>query len=327
MSLFGMQASRANLYLGFKIGISILCFFVIWKWVDLSYLAKMLKGIALLPFLIAILFNLIHKTLNAYKIGLLFPSPRPPLMDLIAVNFIAVFFRAFLPGGVGGELARWSYLGQESGSKSRAMAVILLDRITGLWAQIFLALLALLAWLWMSKSSQAIWIAGPVALTLLLGSLWAGLWGYRSLATGLDHLRAWYRRKRRLPIELNENIGQALSDLLASRSRFWQIVSLSLISQILVVATFLLIDRSIEGKIEWIQAPLLLFCYSIVLLLPVTVGTWGLSEGTLGLLYYYAGAGGSMGVVISLALRLMDLPAVFLGWIFFLRHRNRSSPT
>jgi glycosyltransferase 2 family protein len=323
MNNFTEWKTRRVMSLMVKILISLVCCVAIWKWIELEKLGRDLKGILSLPFAMAVFLNLGHKVLNAVKIRLLFPAPRPALRKLIAVNFITVFFTAFLPGGVGGEIARWTYLTKESQSKSFALAVILLDRTTALWSQIFLAVMA---WLWISDEIISLWVGAPVALIVIMGSLWAGLWGYRGLATTLGKIGDWYARKRGNSPGGFEDIGQALVELLATRRRFWMIVGLSLSSQLVVVTTFLFIDRSVGGHMPVPQAMLLLFCYTLVLLLPVTLGNWGLSEGTLAILYHYAGSQGATGVLISLLLRLMDLPAALVGWVLFLNHRTQKPP-
>ncbi|MDQ3001024.1 MAG: flippase-like domain-containing protein [Fibrobacterota bacterium] len=304
-----------------KILLSLACLAAVWRWIDPAGLGEQIKGLAPLTFALAVALSLFHKVLNTVKVRLLFPPPRPDFLKILKVNFITVFFNSFLPGGIGGEIARWTYLGRESRSKSLALAVILLDRITGLWAQIFLAAAA---WLWVSRDRITLWAAGPAIVTVLLGSLWAGLWGYQGLTAGLSRLGGWYARRRGDPDEAPEDISKALADLLASRSRFLRVAGLSLTSQVLVVAIFLLVDRSVGGDLGMAQGMLFLFCYTLVLLLPVTIGSWGLSEGALGIMYHYSGAQGATGVVIALLLRIMDLPAAFLGWILFLRYRSRN---
>jgi SAM-dependent methyltransferase len=73
--------------------------------------------------------------------------------------------------------------------------------------------------------------------------------------------------------------------------------------------------------LAWDQALVVLFLFTVATLLPITLGNWGLSEGTLGLLYKYGGAGGETGVMVSLLFRLMAVPAALLGWTFFLFRR------
>jgi uncharacterized membrane protein YbhN (UPF0104 family) len=314
-----------------KLLLSVACLSAIYRWIDPADLARKSKAIAIPPFLMAIALNLLMQVLNAAKIRLLFPPPRPPLHGLVASNFIAVFFSTFIPGGIGGEVARWGYMTRESGSGSRALAAILLDRITGLWAQI---LLALSAWLWLSRNGVALWVAAPAALLIVAATLWACLWGYRGVALAMQRFGAWYVRRKNGAggkggkgekggaDAAPEDIAQALAGLLADRGRFARVAGLSVVNLFIVLAIFLLIDRSIGGDLDWAQAALVLICYTAILMLPVTLGNWGLSEGTLGILYHYAGSQSGTGVLISLLLRAMNLPAAAVGWYYFLMRRK-----
>jgi uncharacterized protein (TIRG00374 family) len=308
-----------NYKLGLKFLISAACLAALGRWIDWGDLAGRSAGIAWLPVAAAMLLNIAMQILNAIKIRMLFPPPRPALKGLAAVNFIAVFFSTFLPGGVGGEVARWAYMGRESGSKGRALAAILLDRVTGFWSQI---LLALTAWMWLGRKTLALWVAGPAALFILAASLWAGLWGYRILIKAVGAAVAWYARKRGAEQAMPQGLGEALAELLSARSLFLKVSALSVLFQLLVVTVFLLLDRSIGGHLGVMQAILFLFCFTLIQFLPLTLGNWGLSEGVFGILYHYAGAQGETGVLIALLMRVMMVPAAFAGWILFLARRR-----
>ena len=65
---------------------------------DPNKLSKDLHALSAFYFAIAVFLNLGLKVLNAAKIWFLFPAPRPVFYKIVAVNFITVFFTAFLPG-------------------------------------------------------------------------------------------------------------------------------------------------------------------------------------------------------------------------------------
>ncbi len=309
--------------LALKIAGSLACLAALCWWIDPSDLVAQLRHAAPLPFAAAVILNLVIQMLNAVKLRALFPPPRPPLRGLIEVNFIAVFFASFIPGGVGGEVARWAYLGKESGSPERALAAVLLDRLTGLWAQI---LLALAAWVWIGRSGLGLWVALAAAAAVLVVSIGLGSWGYRWFTGLVARAAAWYARRKGGGAAAPQDIGAALSDLMARRSRFAKVAALSVCNHLLVITTFVLLDRTAGGGISWAQATLYIFCYTFVILLPISVGNWGLSEGALGLMYRYSGSQTATGVLISLLMRAMALPAVALGWWFFLARRDRRPP-
>jgi hypothetical protein len=299
-----------------KILVSAAVLAALFHWIDIADLHARLRGISFLPFCAAIAINLGMQVLNALKLFLLFPPPRPPLAGIVRVNLITVFVSTFIPGGVGGELARWGFLSAASGSRDRAFAAVLLDRITGLWAQI---LLSMLAWMWLSRGTVGLWAALPLAGTVLSAGVWASLWGYRRFIQGMRLLGAWYARRKGGCALVPDHLDEALADLLADRGRFLRVAALSVGNHLLVGAIFLLIDRSIGGSLGLAQALIFLFWYALILVLPVTLGTWGLSEGTLGVLYHYAGSQSAVGVLISLLIRVMNIPVMALGLWFFLR--------
>lgn len=307
--------------------VSAACLFALWFWIEPLEMASRLRDARWAPFAAAALLNLLIQTLNAVKLRAVFPPPRPEVPELAKVNFIAVFFSSFIPGGMGGELARWAYLSRATGSAGRALAAVLLDRITGLWTQV---VLALAAWVWIGRGGMSLWAALGAALAALLASVWAGAWGYRRFAAVVSRLGAWYARRRGAKegreAELPGDIGEALAELMAERRRFLRVAALSLVNHGLVITVFVLLDRTVGGGIGWAEAALFIFCYTFVVLLPVSLGNWGVSEGVLGILYRYAGSEAGTGVLISLLMRAAMLPGVALGWWFFLARRGRALP-
>ncbi|HKP97766.1 MAG TPA: lysylphosphatidylglycerol synthase transmembrane domain-containing protein [Fibrobacteria bacterium] len=312
---------KARLRLCAKVLVSAACLAAVGHWVDPAVIAAKLRGIAWPPFLAAVAIHVVLQWVNALKVHLLFPPPRPALKTMVAVNFITVFFGTFIPGGIGGELARWAYLTRESGSKDRTLATILLDRITGLWTQV---MLVLAAWIWMDRHALALWAAIPIALGILAGSLWAGIRGYRGCIRAAQKLGDWYARRTGRSAPVPESVIEAMEGLLASRRRFAKVAALALAFHGLVILDFLLLNRSIGGGVDWATAVLFLFGYTVILLAPVSVGNLGFSEGTLGVLYHLAGSDSGTGVLISLLLRAMAVPSALLGWILFLVRKRGS---
>ncbi len=321
----GLSVMKPNQIFLLKVIVSAACLAALFAWMDPAALIARLRRVSLAPLAAAALVNLILQGLNAAKLRLLLPPPasRPAsphgFFALARVNFIAAFFTAFLPGGIGGEVARWTYLRRVSGTPESALAGVLLDRLTGLWAQI---LLGLLAWIWLGRSGPALWTAVPMAALVLAASLWVGAFGYRWFARLAAKGIAWYARRAGSE-HIPTDIGAALADLVSQRGRLARVAALSLVNHGFVILAFLLVDLSAGGSADWAQAVLYVFFFTLFTLLPVAVGNWGLSEGTLGILYHVSGAHGETGVLISLLLRAMSLPTVCVGWWFFLAGRGK----
>jgi glycosyltransferase 2 family protein len=304
---------------GLKILISAAFLIAVYLWIEPADLAARIRKVALLPVACAFALNLAHHILNAAKIRMLLPHPRPPLSGLVGVNFITAFFGFFIPGSLASEVARWAYLSKAAGSRSHALAAVLLDRVTGLWAQI---LFSLAAWIWIGRGGMTLWFAIPIVAGILLVSLWAGAWGYRWFTRMVQIAGAWYARRSGNADAVPEGIGEALAELLAERGRFARVAAMSLLNLGFVVLIFLCIDRAVGGNLGAAQITLFLFLYTFIVLLPITVGNWGLSEGTLGVMYHYAGSQTETGVLISLLLRAVNLPIVAMGWYCFLTRKE-----
>lgn len=309
---------KPRLRLFAKIAVSAACLAAVFTRIDTADLSLRLRGIAWLPFLVATLINVALQYVHSFKMRVLFPPPRPRFRSLVELNFMTVFFAAFLPGGVGGDVARWAILTRESGSRDRALAAILLDRITGLWTQI---IMALAAWIWMGRHTLTPWAAVPLSLGILGASLGAGMWGYRGIIRTAQTAGAWFARRTGKPEPVPEGVAEALKALMASRSRFPKVAALSLCFQGFVVVDFLLLNRAIGAHLDWTIAVMFLFFYTLILMAPISLGNLGFSEGTLGALYHLAGSSGGTGVAISLLLRAMAAPAAAAGWALFLARK------
>lgn len=298
-----------------KTALSLALLAAVFAWVDPIGLLARLRHVDAGLLGLAMALNFVLLALNAAKLRLLFPPPRPSLAGALGANLLGAFFATFLPGG-GGEVARWASLGRDGVSRGRALAAILMDRITGLWIQVAMALAA---WIAIGRGNASLGIAIPAAFLLLAATLGAGLYGYRGAVALARRAADWYARRRGRPAGPAEDLGDALADLLSAPGRLLAVLAVSGLHQALVLGVFLLLDRALGGDLGPGQAILYLFLHTVILLLPVTLGSWGLSEGTLGLLYRYGGSHGETGVLLSLLIRAMALPAALAGGILFLR--------
>lgn len=303
----------------FSLALSLALLAAVFAWIDPAGLLDRLRHVDTGLLALAMALNFVLLALNAAKVRLLFPAPRPRFASTLDVNLMGAFFATFLPGG-GGEVARWAYLARDGGSRGRALAALLMDRITGLWAQVAMAIAA---WVALSRGTAYPATALPAGLLVFAMSLWAGLRGYR-VAVGLARrVGTWQARRRGLPASAAGDLGDALEELLAARGRLLAVAALTLVYQALVLCVFLLLDSALGGDLGWAHAILYLFCHTVVLLVPVAFGNWGVSEGALGLLYRYGGGAGAgeAGVLLSLLIRAMALPAALVGGLLFLRRQ------
>ena len=117
---------------------------------------------------------------------------RPPLLELIRLYFVAIFYNTYLPGGVGGDVVRGVITRKsfgEAGATS-AVTVVLVERVLGL-----AALLAIVA--------SVLLVAPPAGLDHILGYAVIGILGAAVAVLGVAGARRvaeWFPIERLRPL-------------------------------------------------------------------------------------------------------------------------------
>ena len=218
-----------------------------------------------------------------------------PFSIAVREYYLAMFLNQVIPGGVVGDVSRaWRHaraqalLGSASGPAVRA---VILERASG---QVVMAMVALL--------SVASWPLG-------LGVTW--WWGMLAVGAVVSGFWYWVR-------DLNDT---------SLVGRFWRDARLALFaglafplqfaSSVLVVATYL-ITYVLAARAIGVETPLLVLAplvapVLLTMLIPVTVGGWGLREGAAALLWGVAGLAVVDGVSISVAYGILVLLSTLPG--------------
>ena len=218
-----------------------------------------------------------------------------PFSIAVREYYLAMFLNQVIPGGVVGDVSRaWRHaraqalLGSASGP---AVSAVILERASG---QVVMAMVALL--------SVASWPLG-------LGVTW--WWGMLAVGAVVSGFWYWVR-------DLNDT---------SLVGRFWRDARLALFaglafplqfaSSVLVVATYL-ITYVLAARAIGVETPLLVLAplvapVLLTMLIPVTVGGWGLREGAAALLWGVAGLAAVDGVSISVAYGILVLLSTLPG--------------
>ncbi len=307
----------------FKIIISILCFTAIYHWVDFQKLSEKFRNLFWLPFSIAILLNLFFLLFNAIKTRYLFSDPRPTLINVIKVNFITVFFRSFLPGGIGGEFARWAYMSQNLNTKNESLNVILVERTTGIITQIIFGVFASFWILYFNPSNDSALLYKVLIFLVLISVLFGACLRLNK------RIFIWLQKREHSKFLWIKNIASIINDVTntlievaKSPQKLFNIVFLCLLNQISNIGIFILIDRSLGGDLSWTYASLFLTGFTLISALPISFGNWGVSEGALGILYQFSGSQTETGIMFSLLIRIMNLVPAIIGWFYFLSFKS-----
>ncbi len=243
-----------------------------------------------------------------------------PVLELY---WVGLFFNNFLPGNLGGDLVKvWDLRRQERDTLASATAT-LADRLTGLSALAFLALLA-------SIPLRLDPDLSGIATGVMLGS---GLFLLGAILFLMDPVATVLRRlAQRLHLLSDEGLrGRLLERLRALRTRKRLLLGLfafSLMVQILRVGVHWLVCLALVGAATpafnefFLAVPPLAFA----LTLPVTVGGLGLREGLAIPLFRPLGLVGEVPVTLQfVAYLLMLLVSLFGGLIFLARRRRQPS--
>lgn len=201
-----------------------------------------------------------------------------PFVRLVQAYSLGMFLNFVLPTGVGGDFVRAVTIQRETKSGARGVAATLLDRFAGLFT------LALLAF-----AASLLLVAGdhdPLFENILLMTGFAAL-GFCILAVVLFSRRVlgWFAPLARF---LGE--GRLLATARGLREAFLeyrlaprpvaQVVVLSLVVQFQRILVHALCAKALGLSIEFAWFLLFVPIVSLVSILPISVGGWGLREGT-----------------------------------------------
>lgn len=140
-----MVKNRLFLVLRFSISFGLLVLLVWIMRKDAKEVLNILKNSNKVLFLLAVTINLLLSIVVAYRLKLLMKGQKVLLSikDAVCLTFIGYFFNNFLPTAIGGDIAKAYYASKQTNNKVASYAAVLTDRIFGLMATMFIALIGL----------------------------------------------------------------------------------------------------------------------------------------------------------------------------------------
>jgi uncharacterized membrane protein YbhN (UPF0104 family) len=230
---------------------------------------------------------------------------------------IGAFMTNFLPSQVGGDVAR-VWIVSEAGTRTRAAATVVVDRVNGILC------LLIVAWVELAVDSDPVPRSLILALTAASGAaIVAGAIGYAVVRGSRRVVRVLPGRFHGLAREAKD----ATSACLASRV-LWPTIAYGLAFQAMVCVSTWLIALSISLDVPFATLIVVLPITVLVGILPVSIGGLGLREASFVVLLGQAGVSATDAAVFSLlcgvAFALASSPAVFL---IFWRGNRPGAPT
>jgi len=238
-----------------------------------------------------------------------------PLSVLNRYYFIAVFFNNFLPSSIGGDGFRIYKTATDMSSKARAVIAVLVERVSGLWALLFLGFLGGLLAGNTSLSGLAffrtvLWLIGAgLILSFFLAIVFFVMSDhYRERTAGPEWLRTlfrWIHDYRRHP-------GKTL-----------QVVLISFIFQAYALLWMLLLARAVGGNITIFQLAVAMMISNLAAMLPISLNGLGLMDGSFIYIASLMGMEYEHGVMMMLIMRVFLVFLSLIGAYFYIRLKKR----
>ena len=213
--------------------------------------------------------------LSSYRWQLFLTAKRiqVSLPRLFSFYMIGMFLNNFMPGAVGGDLAKSYYLYRETGTGKDAVASVFLERFTGLLGLSVLSVVALVIG-WQRLHSPLV-LAAVGGTALFLGAVVLLLW-WGPLARLLDQLLG-----KLLPPRFGRRLRQAYAALGSYREHRGPLVAAVVLSvgiQGLYALFYTLVSQELGTPIELQYFILFLPLVTLVTMVPVSIGGLGIRE-------------------------------------------------
>ena len=281
-------------------------------------LASSLKGFSLLPFVGAMLFQLVAVFLTAFRWRLLMlvQGIAVDRASVVRLTFLGEFFNNFLPGALGGDAVKAYYVMRHTGSKGATLISIFANRFVGL---ILLCIVSatMLTGLLLTGRSGSIDLKQPIFAIFVIAAgigvvLLLSLNERLNNSIKLRRLIGWLPFSRQL-----EMVLMSLHRYRKTGSLLPTVIIYSLFIVVAYVLSVMCVGLSLGIKLAWYHYFLYLPLIAIMTVVPVTPGGVGVLEE---LFLYFFSAAGDPSKILAMALlyRLLLLLCGLPGTVIFL---------
>lgn len=247
-----------------------------------------------------------------------------PLGNLLSYTFVGLFFGNFLPTNVGGDLVRGYDLARDTRLPAEAAISVLVDRMVGLIAFVFVAVVMALLVVY-SAGQAALW-----EVVLLAVIAFMGLCGGFALMLS-DRLRAQVRRLFDTTLlsslaPLYDRLSAALSAYRRSYGPLAQAFFISILVLSIGSVVNYLIALALGGGISILHIFLFTPLITFVLLIPISIGGIGLNQSAYVFFFNLVGVPEQKSLAISLIMQAIIIVASLPGGVLWWRKRSVRLP-
>ena len=291
---------RRYVLLAVKLSVSIILLVVLFSRIDVAELWATAR-LASVPWLLAAMAVFGTSTLVAvWRWNLLLKTQHIEIAgpSLLGSFLVATYFNNFLPSNIGGDVIRIGDTARHANSKTLATTVVLMDRVLGLMALVFVAALGATAIGRLHHTAAPIW---PVWL-------WAGFLAGAAATTPAVFAPAGFGRLLRpLTVFHPEWVGDRILTLTGALARFGEApgaLGAAFAGAIFVQGAFVLfyfaVAYALHLDIAFPDLAVVVPVSFVVQLLPVSVGGFGVREAFFSYYFHRIGQPIEDGVLLSL---------------------------
>jgi len=248
-----------------------------------------------------------------------------PRRRLFGSFLVANFFNNFLPSNIGGDVVRIGDTARHTNSKTLATTVVLLDRILGLIALVFVAALG----------ATAIGRLHPAAAPIWPVWLWAGFLAGAAATTPAIFAPAGFGRLLRpLTVFHPEWVGERITTLTGALGRFGEepgVLAAAFVGAVFVQAALVLFYFAVAYALHldvafWDLAVVIPVSF-VVQLLPVSVGGFGVRETFFSYYFHRIGQPIEDAILLSLVAQALLMLFSLSGLAIYIWRQRHPSPT
>src|SRR5580765_6881630 len=292
--------TRRYLVLALKLSVSVILLVVLFSRIDVAQLWQTAKEASVPWLLVAITIFALSTVVAAWRWNLLLKAQHIEITlgSLLGSFLVATYFNNFLPSNIGGDVIRISDTARHTNSKTLATTVVLMDRILGLIALVFVAALGATAIGRLHHAAAPIW---PVWL-------WAGFLAGAAATTPAVFAPAGFGKLLRpLTVFHPEWVGTRIETLTGALARFRDQPSAlarcfggALFVQATMVVFYFAVADALHLDVSFSDLAVVVPISFVVQMLPVSVNGFGVREATFSFYFTRIGQPIESALLVSL---------------------------
>jgi uncharacterized protein (TIRG00374 family) len=291
--------------------------FLLFK-LDIYRIASHLKGLALLPLVLAALMDLLMIAVQAWRWDVLLKARGIAIRfaRLFYYYLVSIFFSAFLPTSVGGDFARIVAVSRATPRRADAVASIVVERVLGFFVLIPVSLAAVPLVAGELKEWNLVILAEIVGAAIVLGFLVLLIRPVaRVFSRVLDPLLKLFRRFRAR--ERLERLYASIVLYRGSRRALLGAILLSVLSRVLWVCASYFVARAFSLSIGLPALFVIVPIIELVRMIPVSISGIGLREAAFAVMLKQFGVEYSLGVSFGIIVYVIFFVFALLGGVLY----------